>query len=125
MSLEMYQEQIIERYRNPVNIGTVENPDATAKDYNPSCGDDVEIQIKFDNDVIRDIKFQGHGCAISQSSTDLLMDLVKKKNVKETQNITKEMFLEKVGIPFSPLRLKCALLGFKVFKLALYSYLGK
>jgi len=124
MSLEIYQEMILEHYRNPVNSGILSDADVVAKDYNPSCGDVVEIQIKFDNGMINDIKFQGQGCAISLSSVDVLIDLVKNKNIQEVKNLTIESFLKVLGIELSPLRLKCALLGLKTLKTAVYTYLG-
>ena len=110
MSLEIYQEQIIERYRNPANFGIVKDADVISKDYNPSCGDAIEIQMKFSDGRIDDVKFQGQGCAISKSSTDILIDLVKNKNVEFIKDLTTESFLKTLGIELSPLRLKCALL---------------
>ncbi|MBU5537577.1 MAG: SUF system NifU family Fe-S cluster assembly protein [Candidatus Aenigmarchaeota archaeon] len=121
---EMYREIILERYKNPVNAGVVEDADVVVKDYNPTCGDVVEIQIKFNNGVVKDIKFQGHGCAISQASTDILIDSVKNKKIGDVIRITSEEFLKTLGIELSPLRLKCALLGLKILKTAVYSYLG-
>lgn len=115
---------ILEHYRNPVNFGTVENPDVISKEYNPSCGDIVEIQIKFNDGKIGDIKFQGQGCAISQSSVDILIDILKNKTVDEVKSITAESFLKVLGIELSPLRMKCALLGLKTLKTAVYTYLG-
>ena len=96
----------------------------SAKDSNPICGDEIEIQIKFDNGTINNIKFQGSGCAISLSSVDVLIDMVKNKNIQEVKNLTIESFLKVLGIELSPLRLKCALLGLKVVKTAVYTYLG-
>ncbi len=124
MNSEIYQEMILEHYRNPVNFGTVENPDVISKEYNPSCGDIVEIQIKFNDGKIGDIKFQGQGCAISQSSVDILIDLLKNKPLDEVKSITAESFLKVLGIELSPLRMKCALLGLKTLKTAVYTYLG-
>ena len=125
MSLEIYQEQIIERYRNPANFGIVKDADVISKDYNPSCGDAIEIQMKFSDGRIDDVKFQGQGCAISKSSTDILIDLVKNKNIEFIKDLTTESFLKTLGIELSPLRLKCALLGLKTLKLAVYTYLEK
>ncbi|MEK6909775.1 MAG: Fe-S cluster assembly sulfur transfer protein SufU [Candidatus Aenigmatarchaeota archaeon] len=123
MSLEIYQEMILEHYNSPNNRGNIENYDVAAKDSNPICGDEIEIQIKFDNGMMNDIKFQGSGCAISLSSVDVLIDLVKNKNIQEVKNITIEGFLKVLGIELSPLRLKCALLGLKTLKTAVYVYL--
>lgn len=125
MNSEIYQELVLERYKNPLNAGAVENPDAVSKEYNPSCGDVIEVQIKFDSSRIEDVKFQGEGCAISQSSVDLLIDFAKSKGADELKKFQKEDFLNMLGIELSPNRLKCALLGFKALKTALYTYLGR
>ena len=124
MNSEIYREMILEHYKNPTNAGVVPDASVISKDYNSSCGDVIEIQIKFSDNVIEDIKFQGQGCAISQSSTDILIDLVKDKNVQEIKDFTSEEFVRNLGIELSPLRLNCALLGLKTLKIAVYTYLG-
>ncbi len=124
MNSDIYREMILEHYRNPVNAGVVQDADVVSKDYNPTCGDVVEIQIKFSDGVIKDIKFQGQGCAISQSSTDILIDFVKNKSIQQIKQISSEDFMNKLGIELSPVRLKCALLGLKTLKTAVYTYLG-
>ena len=124
MSLEIYQQQIIDRYKNPINSGIISDADVISKDYNPSCGDIIEIQIKFDDEKIYEIKFQGQGCAISQGSVDILIDLVKNKDVTFVKDLATENFIKILGIELSPIRLKCALLGVKALKTAVYTYLG-
>lgn len=124
MNSEIYREIILEHYKSPSNAGIVENASVVSKDYNPVCGDVVEIQIKFDNGSIQDIKFQGSGCAISQSSVDILIDMVKNKDIQEVKELTSEEFLKRLDIELSPLRMKCALLGLKTLKTAVYVYLG-
>lgn len=124
MNSEIYREMILEHYRNPVNAGVIADADVTAKDYNQACGDVVEIRIKFSDGKIDQIKFQGRGCAISQASVDILIDLVKGKNVENVKTLTTENFLKILEIELSPLRLKCALLGLKTLKTAVYIYLG-
>ncbi|QQG38999.1 MAG: iron-sulfur cluster assembly scaffold protein [Candidatus Woesearchaeota archaeon] len=122
---EMYQEFILDLYRNPSNKGALENPQIKARDVNHSCGDIIEIHANVNGSSIKDIKFSGKGCAISQASTELLVESVKNKHLEEIKNITKEQVLEMLGIPISAFRLKCALLGLKVLKLGVYNYLGE
>ena len=124
MNSEIYREMILEHYKNPVNAGVIVDADVVVKDYNPACGDVVEIQIKFSDGIMKNVKFQGQGCAISQASVDILIDLVKDKNVGKVKTLTTEDFLKILGIELSPLRLKCALLGLKTLKTAVYAYLG-
>lgn len=125
MSSEIYREMILEHYKNPRNMGVVSEPDATAADSNQSCGDVVEIQIKFNGGGVEDVKFQGHGCAISQAYTDMLIDMIKNKRIEDAVGITHEDLLKEIGIELSPMRLKCALLGMKVLKTAIYNYVGE
>lgn len=127
MSDQIYRELILELYRHPLNYGTIENPDARAKDSNPLCGDEVEIFLKLDSDgKIMDAKHNSHGCAISQASTSLLTDMIKNKNIKDVAALDKSSVLKSLGDPeLGPVRIKCALLSLKVLKLAAYSHLGQ
>ncbi len=122
---DMYRAIILELYRNPLNKGTIENPDARARDANTSCGDEIEIYLKFDKDgnKLMDAKFDGKGCAISQASVSLLTEEIKGARLDELKKFTKQDALDLLGIQVQPARLKCALLGYKVFKLALLEYL--
>jgi nitrogen fixation NifU-like protein len=116
---DLYRDFILDHYRNPRNAGTLPQPDATCEDLNPLCGDKIRMDLRLRNGVIEDIKFAGRGCAISQASASLLTEAVKGKTVAEVEKIGKEEVLENLGIPISAARLKCALLGLKVLKLAL------
>ncbi len=125
---DYYYELILDHYRNPRNKGRIENPDAIAFDSNPLCGDEIEYTIKLDEEkkVIKDIKFLGKGCALSQASASILSELVKNKPLEAVKNMTKEELLKELGNPkLGPTRIKCALLSYKTLKLAIYSYLGK
>ena len=121
----IYSEIILDYYRHPKNKGTLENPQIQARDTNPLCGDVVEIQMELDGDnTVKDIKFTGQGCAISQASASMLTELVKGKSLEEIRKISKEDILSLIGGQLSAVRLKCALLSLKVMKTGLYSYLG-
>ena len=86
----------------------------------------MTISVKFgeDGDTIDDIKFEGRGCAISQASTSMLMEMVKGRRASEVAVLPKEELLEEVGIPLTPVRLKCAILGLGVLKVALHRAKG-
>ncbi len=121
----IYSEIILDYYRHPKNKGTLENPQIQARDTNPLCGDVVEIQMELDGDnTVKDIKFTGQGCAISQASASMLTELIKGKSLDEIRKISKEDVLSLIGGQLSAVRLKCALLSLKVMKTGLYSYLG-
>ena len=123
---QMYREVILDHYKNPRGHGEIEGADAQAEGVNPLCGDEVSIFVQFgdDGETVDDVKFSGRGCAISQASTSMLMEMVKGKTASEIAELPKEQLLEEVGIPLTPIRLKCALLGLGVLKVALHRAKG-
>jgi nitrogen fixation NifU-like protein len=121
----MYADVILDYYRNPRNYGSIKNADARASDVNPLCGDEIEISLKIEKNKIADIKFSGHGCAISQASASMLTEVIKGKTLDEIKALGKDDVLGLLGIEISHVRIKCALLGLKVLKLVVYSYLGQ
>ncbi|CUT04348.1 Fe-S cluster assembly sulfur transfer protein SufU [Candidatus Kryptobacter tengchongensis] len=117
---ELQMEILLDHYQNPRNFGHLENPDIVHEEGNPSCGDQIRIEIKLEDNKIADIKFTGKGCTISQASASILTEIVKGKSLDEVKNFSKEDMLNALGIPISPIRLKCALLGLKVLKAGIY-----
>jgi nitrogen fixation protein NifU and related proteins len=120
----LYREVILDHYKNPRGHGVISDPDAQAEGQNPLCGDEVSIAVEFQGDTIADVKFQGRGCAISQAATSMLMDMVKGRTAQEVASMSRDELLEEVGIPLTPVRLKCALLGLGVLKVALHKGKG-
>ena len=121
----IYSDIILDYYRFPRNKGQIPNPGIKAKDSNPLCGDVIEIQMQLDGkDLVSDVKFDGHGCAISQASASMLTEMVKGKTLDEVRKISKEDVLELIGGQLSAVRMKCALLSLKVLKTGVYTYLG-
>src|SRR5712691_309722 len=123
---QMYREVILDHYKNPRGHGVIEDADAQAEGQNPLCGDEVSIFLLFaaDGKTIGDVKFHGRGCAISQASTSMLMEMVKGRTAAEVAAMPKEELLDEIGIPLTPVRLKCALLGLGVLKVALHRAKG-
>ena len=119
---QMYREVILDHYKNPRGHGELADPDATAEGQNPLCGDEVSIFVAFgpDGETIDDVRFRGRGCAISQASTSMLMEMVKGRTADEVAAMERDELLDEVGIPLTPVRLKCALLGLGVLKVALH-----
>ena len=118
---QLYREVILDHYKSPRHYGALEDADAHAEGQNPLCGDEVSVYVKFaaDGDTIDDVSFTGRGCAISQAATSMLTDLVKGRRASEVAELPKEELLDEVGIPLTPVRLKCAILGLGVLKVAL------
>jgi nitrogen fixation NifU-like protein len=122
---DFYREFILDHYKNPRNYGTIEEPHAQAEGQNPLCGDEVSIYLNFDeDDKITDVKFSGRGCAISQAATSMLTDHVKGKTAEEAAALDKQELLDEIGIQLTPIRLKCAILGLGVLKVALHRAKG-
>ena len=127
---DVYNDLIMEHSMNSYNKRKIENADKTEKEHNPSCGDEIELQLKMDGNIIEDIAFTGQGCAISQSSTSIMSDVLRGKTIQEAKEIVKtfidmikrettdEKQLEKLedaiafkNIAYMPARVKCALLA--------------
>ncbi len=125
MAEEMYADIILEYYRNPVNKGVITNPDISARDSNPSCGDVVEINIKLNDKHVKEIKFNGKGCVISQASASILTEFVKGKSIDDVKRITNEDIFKLLGIKLSAVRVKCALLPLNVLKIGVCDYAGE
>ena len=118
---DLYREVILDHYKNPRNYGLLEPSDVRAEGQNPLCGDEVSVSIRFgpDGETIEAIGFEGRGCAISQAATSMLTDIVKGRTADEVAALPKEEILAEVGIPLTPVRMKCAILGLGVVKVAL------
>jgi nitrogen fixation NifU-like protein len=125
MSSDIYKDIILDYYRHPRNFGELPDPDVRAKDSNPLCGDVIEMELKIKDGRIDDLRFKGRGCAISQASASMLTELAKGKTLEEIKSLGKDDVLNMLGIDPGPTRIKCALLGLKVIKLAAYGYLGQ
>ncbi len=123
---DLYREVILDHYKNPRGHGVIEDADAQAEGLNPLCGDEVAIYVAFgeDGETIDEVKFSGRGCAISQAATSMLMEMVEGRTATEIGELSKDELLEEIGIPLTPIRLKCALLGLGVLKVALHRSKG-
>ena len=123
---QLYRENILDHYKNPRNYGAIEDADAEAEGMNPLCGDEVTITVAFadDGDTIEDVKFSGRGCAISQAATSMLTELVKGRSATEVASLPREDLLDEIGVPLTPVRLKCAILGLSTLRLALHKEKG-
>jgi len=118
---DLYREVIIEHYKNPSYKGKLDPHDISFADNNPLCGDHIQIDLRVDADgKVSEARFDGHGCAISQASADLLVESIIGKPLEEVKQLNKDSVLEMLGIDLGPVRLKCALLSLKVLKAGVY-----
>jgi nitrogen fixation NifU-like protein len=130
----LYQELILDHYRRPRNKGSITEPDSSVMMKNPLCGDEIELQLRFDGDTIGDVKFTGQGCSISQASASMMTELVKGKASSDAVRL-RETFRAMVmgdataaedkalgrarafsGVAKYPARVKCALLGWNALE---------
>ena len=123
---QMYREVILDHYKNPRGHGVLDPNDVVAEGQNLLCGDEVTISERCaaDGETIDDDGIEGRGCAISQAATSMLTEIVKGRTATEVATLPKEELLEEIGIPLTPIRLKCAILGLGVLKVALHRAKG-
>ncbi len=117
---------LLEYYKYAPTRGVIEKADIVAKDSNISCGDEVEMYIKLDeNGKVKDAKFTGKGCIISQASAAMLTEMIIGKSLEELAKMDKKELLDALGIPLGPVRIKCALLSFKVMKKGVLEFIAR
>lgn len=118
---DLYQDIILDHYRNPRCHGTLEHPTHQARALNASCGDKLQMDIVVKNDIIEEVRFSGVGCAISQASASLLTEFVSGRTVQEALALEPKAALALLGVVLSPSRTKCGLLSLETLKKTLNS----
>jgi len=117
---DFYQQNILDHWKNPRNSGRLEQPTISREEVNPLCGDKLHFDLLIEDDVVKDVRFSGRGCAISQAAASMLTEEIKGKPLTEVRALSKDTVLELLGIPVGYTRLKCALLGLKAVKVGVY-----
>jgi nitrogen fixation NifU-like protein len=122
MAYDMYQEVILQHYRSPKNFGPLEGANRVGEESNPLCGDRITMRLHVDegSQKIDQVRFEGDGCAISVASASMLTEKVQGLTLPEVERLTRDDVLQLLGIPLSPVRVKCALTGFAALGRALH-----
>jgi len=116
MGSDMYRQQILDHYRNPRNHGELGEATFSHDGYNPSCGDELEFDVKLEDDgeTIERVAFRGDGCAISQASASMLTEKLPGMTLDEVEELDTDDVLDMLGVEVTPMRVKCAVLSEKV-----------
>lgn len=125
MPLSIYAEELISHYEHPHNKGTLQNPSIMLHEDNPTCGDDLTIYCLIENEKIKDIKFDGEGCAISIGTASMLTDDVKGKTLSEIDKMDFNTIKDLIGMDPGQSRVKCATLALKALQGAIFLYQHK
>lgn len=123
--MDIYSENIMDHYKEPRNYGRMENANASFKDSNPFCGDNINVQLVIENNKIIDLRYECEGCAISKASSSIISEKIKGMNIKEVLRLNKDFVLDSLGIQLNPTRLKCALLSLRAVQKAIAKYMGE
>ena len=122
--MALYSDKVMDHFRNPRNVGIIEDADGVGEAGNPVCGDIMKIYLKIDDDVISDVKFETFGCGSAIASSSMATELIKGKPVEEAAALTNKAVTEALdGLPIH--KLHCSVLAEEAIKLALKDYYDK
>jgi len=119
-----YGEKVLDHFKNPRNVGEMENPDGVGRVGSPVCGDVMELYIKVKDDIIVDAKFKTFGCAAAISSSSMLTEMVKGKSIQEALKISNKAVVEALG-GLPPAKIHCSVMAEEAVKAAIEDYFKK
>jgi nitrogen fixation NifU-like protein len=120
----MYTETVMDHFRNPRNVGSIENADGVGQVGNPKCGDIMKIYLKINNDIIEDVKFETFGCGSAIASSSMATELIKGKSIDEAVELSNKAVIEALG-GLPPVKVHCSVLAEQAVKSALFDYSQK
>ena len=111
---DLYRQYILDHFREPRNYGAIEDADIHAADTNPLCGDRIAFDLKIQDGRVKEVRFSGRGCAISQASASMLTEKIEGASLEELQALTPQDVFDMLGVEIGPARQRCALLSLRV-----------
>jgi len=124
VKMSVYSEKVMDHFRNPRNVGEIENPDGVGRVGNPVCGDVMELYIKVEDGKIVDAKFKTFGCGAAIATSSMVTEMVKGKTIEEALKITNKAVAEALG-GLPPIKMHCSVLAEEALKSAIEDYYKK
>ena len=122
--MALYSEKVMDHFRNPRNVGVIENADGVGEVGNAKCGDIMKIYLKIEDDIIRDVSFETFGCGSAIASSSMATELIKGKHIDEAMALTNKAVAEALdGLPAH--KMHCSVLAEEAIKKALQDYYDK
>ena len=122
--MQPYSDRVMDHFRNPRNVGEIENPSGTGRAGNPVCGDIMELYVKVEDGIITDAKFKTFGCGAAIATSSMVTEMVKGKTIDEALKISNRAVAEALdGLP--PIKMHCSVLAEEALKSAVEDYLSK
>ena len=122
--MALYSEKVMDHFRNPRNVGSIENADGIGEVGNGKCGDIMKIYLKIDDNIVSDVKFETFGCASAIASSSMATELIKGKNLNEVMRLTNKAVTEALdGLPAH--KLHCSVLAEEAIRAAVEDYCSK
>lgn len=122
--MALYSEKVMDHFRNPRNVGIIEDADGVGEVGNAKCGDIMKIYLKIENDIIEDVKFETFGCGSAIASSSMATELIKGKSIHDAMALTNKAVAEALdGLP--PVKMHCSVLAEEAIKMALKDYYDK
>ena len=119
--MALYSEKVMDHFRNPRNVGTIDNADGIGEVGNPVCGDIMKIYLQIEDDIITDVKFETFGCGSAIASSSMATEMIKGKTIAEALTLTNKAVMEALdGLP--PVKIHCSVLAEQAVKAALWDY---
>ncbi len=120
--MDIYAENILQHYKYPLHQEPMADPTVTHEEVNHSCGDAITVKLKIENGELKNVSWEGTGCAISQASMSMLSEELMGKETTHAEQLTVPFIKELLGVPVGERRFKCALLSLHTVKNALHKF---